>query len=162
MLEIASDRPLFKTILVEMVYSVIHLHNRVNKSRIVVQICRIGLYEVLDFRCFPPFFSAKDGLPWWSKMQRKWEKRAACNFWTLRLTVPNSPIIYNLSNFITGCWSLGDKIIEVLLYLKDHTQWMKKSGKGKQEWGKASRNASICLWKLKVLIKICFMSKMIL
>jgi hypothetical protein len=34
MVEIASDRPLFKTILVEMVYSVIHLHNRVNKSRI--------------------------------------------------------------------------------------------------------------------------------
>jgi hypothetical protein len=36
MVEIASDRPLFKTILVEMAYSVIHLHNRVNKSRIVV------------------------------------------------------------------------------------------------------------------------------
>ncbi len=36
MVEIASDRPLFKTILVEMVYSVIHLHNRVNKSRITV------------------------------------------------------------------------------------------------------------------------------
>jgi hypothetical protein len=34
MVEIASDRPLFKTILVEMAYSVIHLHNRVNKSRI--------------------------------------------------------------------------------------------------------------------------------
>jgi hypothetical protein len=50
-------------------------------------------------------------------MQRKWEKRAACSFWTLRLTVPNSPITYNLSNFITGCRSLGDKIIEVLLYL---------------------------------------------
>jgi hypothetical protein len=28
----------------------------------------------------------------------------------------NSPITYNLSNFITGCWSLVDKIIEVLLY----------------------------------------------
>ncbi len=73
--------------------------------------------EVLDFRCFSPFFSAKDELPWWSKMQRKWEKRAACNFWTLRLIVPNSLITYNLSNFITGCRSLGDKIIEVLLYL---------------------------------------------
>jgi hypothetical protein len=36
MVEIASDRPLFKNILVEMVYSVIHLHNRVNKSRIAV------------------------------------------------------------------------------------------------------------------------------
>jgi hypothetical protein len=36
MVEIASDRLLFKTILVEMAYSVIHLHNRVNKSRIVV------------------------------------------------------------------------------------------------------------------------------
>jgi hypothetical protein len=47
-------------------------------------------------------------------MQRKWEKRIACR--TLCLTVPNSPIIYNLSNFITGCRSLGDKIIEVLLY----------------------------------------------
>ncbi len=72
--------------------------------------------KVLDFKCFSPFFCAKDGLPWWSKMQRKWEKRAACNFWTLCLTVPNSPITYNLSNFITGCRSLGDKIIEVLLY----------------------------------------------
>jgi hypothetical protein len=36
MVEIASDRSLFKTILVEMAYFVIHLHNRVNKSRIVV------------------------------------------------------------------------------------------------------------------------------
>jgi hypothetical protein len=36
MVEIASDRPLFKTIMVEMAYSVIHLHNRVNKNRIVV------------------------------------------------------------------------------------------------------------------------------
>ncbi len=36
MVEISSDRPLFKTILVEMAYSVIHLHNRVNKSRIIV------------------------------------------------------------------------------------------------------------------------------
>jgi len=34
MVEIASDRPLFKTILVEMVYSLIHLHNRVNTSKI--------------------------------------------------------------------------------------------------------------------------------
>jgi hypothetical protein len=86
MVEIASDRPLFKTILVEMAYSVIHLHNQVNKSRIAV-----------------------------NKMQRKWEKIAACTFWTLRLTIPNSPITYNLSNFITGGQSLGDKIIEVLL-----------------------------------------------
>jgi hypothetical protein len=31
MVEIVSDRPLFKTILVEMAYCVIHLHNRVNK-----------------------------------------------------------------------------------------------------------------------------------
>jgi hypothetical protein len=36
MVEIASDRPLFKTILVEMVYFIIHFHNQVNKSRIVV------------------------------------------------------------------------------------------------------------------------------
>jgi hypothetical protein len=36
MVEIASDRPLFKTILVEMAYSVIHLHNRINKSRVAV------------------------------------------------------------------------------------------------------------------------------
>jgi hypothetical protein len=49
-------------------------------------------------------------------MQRKWEKRTACSFWTMRLIVPNSPIIYNLSNFITGYRSLSDKIIEVLLY----------------------------------------------
>jgi hypothetical protein len=34
MVEVVSDRPLFKTILVEMAYSIIHLHNRVNKSRI--------------------------------------------------------------------------------------------------------------------------------
>jgi len=34
----------------------------------------------------------------------------------MRLTIPNSPITYNLSNFITGCRSLGDKIMEVLLY----------------------------------------------
>jgi hypothetical protein len=36
MVEITSDRLLFKTILVEMAYSVIHLHNQVNKSRIDV------------------------------------------------------------------------------------------------------------------------------
>jgi len=35
MVEITSDRPLFKTILVEMAYFVIHLHNRVNKSRML-------------------------------------------------------------------------------------------------------------------------------
>jgi hypothetical protein len=50
------------------------------------------------------------------KNAKKMGKKAACNFWTLRFTVPNSPITYNLSNFITGCQSLGDKIIEVLLY----------------------------------------------
>ncbi len=80
MVEIASDRPLFKTILVEMVYSVIHLHNRVNKSRIVVQICRIGLYEVLDFRCFPPFFSAKDGLPDDQKCKENGKKEQPATF----------------------------------------------------------------------------------
>jgi hypothetical protein len=47
MVEIASDRPLFKIILVEMAYFVIRLHNRVNKSRItillqsVAQICTV-------------------------------------------------------------------------------------------------------------------------
>jgi len=34
------------------------------------------------------------------------------------VTTGNSPITYHLSNFITGCRSLGDKIIEVLLYVK--------------------------------------------
>jgi hypothetical protein len=109
MVEIASDRPLFKTILVEMAYSVIHLHNRINKSRIaILLLCPEELELGKHLRC----------LPRWSKMQRKWEKRAACSFWTLRLIVPNSPITYNLSNFITDCRSLGDKIIEVLLYYK--------------------------------------------
>jgi hypothetical protein len=46
----------------------------------------------------------------------KGKKEQPVAFWTLHLTIPNSPITYNLSNFITGCRSLGDKIIEVLLY----------------------------------------------
>ncbi len=47
MVEIVSDRPLFKTILVEMAYSVIHLHNGVNKSRItVLLLCPEKLYRV--------------------------------------------------------------------------------------------------------------------
>jgi hypothetical protein len=105
MVEIASDTPLFKTILVEMAYSVIHLHNWVNKSRIAVLLLCLEELE----------FGKK-----WSKMQRKWEKRVAYSFWTLRLTVPNSPITYNLSNFIIGYRSLGDKIIEVLLYMVNY------------------------------------------
>jgi hypothetical protein len=52
MVEIASDRPLFKTILVEMAYSVIHLHNRVNKSRIaVLLLCREELELGKHLRC---------------------------------------------------------------------------------------------------------------
>jgi hypothetical protein len=55
MVEITSDRPLFKTILVEMAYSVIHLHNQVNKSKITVfskgfsrpsAECSLDLYRV--------------------------------------------------------------------------------------------------------------------
>ncbi len=54
MVEIASDRPLFKTILVEMAYSVIHLHNRVNKSRIaVLLLCPKELELGKHLRCFP-------------------------------------------------------------------------------------------------------------
>jgi len=54
MVEIASDRPLFKTILVEMAYSVIHLHNRVNKSRItVLLLCPEELELGKHLRCFP-------------------------------------------------------------------------------------------------------------
>jgi hypothetical protein len=54
MVEIASDRPLFKTILVDMVYSVIHLHNRVNKSRIVVLLlCPKELELGKHLRCLP-------------------------------------------------------------------------------------------------------------
>jgi hypothetical protein len=54
MVEIASDRPLFKTILVEMAYSVIHLHNRVNKSRIVVLLlCPKELELGKHLRCLP-------------------------------------------------------------------------------------------------------------
>jgi hypothetical protein len=57
MVEIASGRPLFKTIEVEMAYFVIHLHNRVNKSKIaVLLLCPKEL-----------------------EMQRKWEKRVACS-----------------------------------------------------------------------------------
>jgi hypothetical protein len=51
MVEIASDRPLFKTILVEMAYSVIHFHNQVNKSKIAGSPrpsaeCSLDLYRV--------------------------------------------------------------------------------------------------------------------
>jgi hypothetical protein len=54
MVEIASDRPLFKTILVEMAYSVIHLHNRVNKSRIdVLLLCSKDLELGKHLRCLP-------------------------------------------------------------------------------------------------------------
>jgi hypothetical protein len=54
MVEIANDRPLFKTILVEMAYSVIHLHNRVNKSRIVVLLlCPEELELGKYLRCLP-------------------------------------------------------------------------------------------------------------
>ncbi len=54
MVEIASDRPLFKTILVEMAYFVIHLHNRVNKSRIaVLLLCLEELELGKHLRCLP-------------------------------------------------------------------------------------------------------------
>jgi len=54
MVEIASDRPLFKTILVEMAYPVIHLHNRVNKSRItVLLLCLEELELGKHLRCLP-------------------------------------------------------------------------------------------------------------
>jgi hypothetical protein len=54
MVEIAIDRPLFKTILVEMAYFVIHLHNRVNKSRIVVLLlCPEELELGKHLRCLP-------------------------------------------------------------------------------------------------------------
>ncbi len=54
MVEIASDRPLFKTILVEMAYSVIHLHNRVNKSRItILLLCLEELELGKHLRCLP-------------------------------------------------------------------------------------------------------------
>jgi len=54
MVEIASDRPLFKTILVEMAYSIIHLHNRVNKSRIVVLLLCPGELKLgKHLRCLP-------------------------------------------------------------------------------------------------------------
>ncbi len=54
MVEIASDRPLFKTILVEMAYFVIHLHNRVNKSKIVVLLlCPEELELGKHLRCLP-------------------------------------------------------------------------------------------------------------
>jgi hypothetical protein len=51
MVEIASDRPLFKIILVEMAYSVIHLHNRINKSMIAGSPqhsaeCSLDMYRV--------------------------------------------------------------------------------------------------------------------
>jgi hypothetical protein len=54
MVEITSDRPLFKIILVEMAYSVIHLHNRVNKSRIaVLLLCPEELELGKHLRCLP-------------------------------------------------------------------------------------------------------------
>jgi len=54
MVEIASDRLLFKTIMVEMAYSIIHLHNRVNKSRIVVfLLCPEELELGKHLRCLP-------------------------------------------------------------------------------------------------------------
>jgi len=54
MVEIISDRPLFKAILVEMVYSVIHLHNRVNKSKIdVLLLCPEKLELGKHLRCLP-------------------------------------------------------------------------------------------------------------
>jgi hypothetical protein len=54
MVEIASDRPLFKTILVEMAYSIIHLHNRVNKSRIaILLLCPEKLELGKHLRCLP-------------------------------------------------------------------------------------------------------------
>jgi hypothetical protein len=54
MVEITSDRPLFKTILVEMAYSVIHLHNRVNKSKIaVLLLCPEELELGKHLRCLP-------------------------------------------------------------------------------------------------------------
>jgi hypothetical protein len=49
------------------------------------------------------------------KNAKKMGKKSSLQLLTLRLPVPNSPITYNLSNFITGCRSPGDKIIEVLL-----------------------------------------------
>jgi len=54
MVQIASDRPLFKTILVEMAYSVIHLHNRVNKSRIAILLLCLKELELGKLlRCLP-------------------------------------------------------------------------------------------------------------
>jgi hypothetical protein len=54
MVEIASDRSLFKTILVEMTDFVIHLRNRVNKSRIVVLLlCPEELELGKHLRCLP-------------------------------------------------------------------------------------------------------------
>jgi len=54
MVEIASDRPLFKTILVEMAYSVIDLHNWVNKSRItILLLCPEELELGKHLRCLP-------------------------------------------------------------------------------------------------------------
>ncbi len=54
MVEIASDRLLFKTILVEKVYYVIHLHNRFNKSRIaILLLCPEELELGKHLRCLP-------------------------------------------------------------------------------------------------------------
>jgi hypothetical protein len=101
MVEIASDRPLFKTILVEMAYSIIYLHNRVNKSRIaVLLLCPEELELGKHLRC----------VPWCD------HRKLLAVVVIVIVIVPNSPITYNLSNFITSYRSLGDKIIEVLLY----------------------------------------------
>ncbi len=40
--------------------------------------------------------------------------------------------------------------------------WTKKSGKGKQEWARAYKDASLCPWKLKTYVKTKFASKVII
>jgi hypothetical protein len=72
MVEIASDRSLFKTILVEMTDFVIHLRNRVNKSRIVVLLlCPEELELGKHLRCLPRGDHRK---------LLAVEKRAVCSF----------------------------------------------------------------------------------
>jgi hypothetical protein len=86
MVEIASDKPPFKTILVEMAYSVIHLHNRVNKSRITVLLmCPEKLQAGLEkksagLQMFFTLFLYQRRVALMIKMQRKWEKKAAYSF----------------------------------------------------------------------------------
>jgi hypothetical protein len=80
MVEIASDRPLFKTIL------------------------------------FFTLFLCQRQVALMIKNAKKMGKKSSLQLLNpAPHTIPNSPITYNLSNFITGCQSLGDKIIEVLL-----------------------------------------------